>query len=1293
MFVFMNLSIMPSYSWATDPVVRVSVVTNKFIMASKLTHLSEWARQENISLKGYYVENLNEDDTQWLESDLIIVDSVRGNDRAEILAVIEDKLKSTQVPWIIVGGGPPKSAYIPPPIMHQLMAYYSSGGESNFTNMMRYINAWYKQQPLDLITPPKILPKVGFYHKDADQFFTNWQDYLAWGAERWSKNAPVLAIASSSTFISNDQTRLYDTLIEEIELAGGIPLIFWFERQNPTGIQDLIKAASPAMLVNTTHMVSGKLRKNEFSQLNIPVTIGLTIRDKNSEDWRQSEQGIPARTSATMISIPESLGMSDPLVLAAVEQGEPVAIPEQINLLIGRFIAIAALQQNTPANTKVALMFWNSPSGEKNLSASNLNVPKSIENITTSLINEGYRFEALDEKSIITQAQSMLSGFYRPEETLEKLLLNGHAQTVSLKSYQNWLTTLPVTIQNKLNETWGDAKDHWAIRKIEGELQFIIPAIESGNLLWLPQPPRADKLGKSTHDLKQAPGHYYLATYLLVREQYKANALIHLGTHGTQEWTLGKDRGLWAYDYPNIAVGNMPVFYPYIQDNIGEALQAKRRGRAITISHQTPPYSPSGLYDELRDIHDLMHEYQQLEEGAVRRKTKDAMLKKVIEFNIHTDLNWSETDIRQSIDRFIPILHDHLHLLAQTVTPIGLHVFGKPAESNLRIATVMQQLGKPYYKALNLDEKELFAKPFEELFKQDAFTFLIPFIKGEKSLDSIKDEALLAEVKQAIVSEKKLHQDNEIEALLKGLKGGFIEPGVGGDPVRSPETTSGTNLFSFDPEKIPSKAAYEAADELYKSLISNYQQEHQGQSPDKLAFSLWSSETIRTYGLIEAQILRALGAEPEWDSGGRVIGFNIIPNDQLSVPRVDVVIQATSVYRDQFDGLMIKLAKVIEALSEEDPSNNIIASNSQRLRKQLEKSGIGFNDAKRFSSARIFSNTPGDYGSGVTDVAMDSTSWDDDQVLADTFIRSQSHIYTTQDWGTSVESLNLLQSQLQGTDAVVLSRSSNLHGLLSTDHPFEYLGGLSAVIKSIDGSNPSLYISDSRNRTPSMTSASQFISNELRTRYQNPQWIQGMQKEGYAGTVEILKIVNNVFGWQVMDPNMIRDDQWQSLHETYVMDQRELGLNEWFTEHNATAQAQLIERMMEAVRKDYWQASEQTQKEMIARWQTLVNESQADKGAEKTVAFIEQQATKFGLNLEQSADITDASSTATSTPESQTNSEQVKGQILEPQDITESKDNDLSHWWIYLLLSFFIISGSLYRIKQQKYTLNFKGKK
>jgi cobaltochelatase CobN len=84
-----------------------------------------------------------------------------------------------------------------------------------------------------------------------------------------------------------------------------------------------------------------------------------------------------------------------------------------------------------------------------------------------------------------------------------------------------------------------------------------------------------------------------LACYLWARTSRHADALIHLGTHGTQEWMPGKERGLSVFDAPNLAVGDVPVVYPYIVANIGEAIQAKRRGRAVIISHQTPPYAPS----------------------------------------------------------------------------------------------------------------------------------------------------------------------------------------------------------------------------------------------------------------------------------------------------------------------------------------------------------------------------------------------------------------------------------------------------------------------------------------------------------------------------------------------------------------------------------------------------------------------------------------------------------------------------------------------------------------------------
>lgn len=1269
LLVLLLLSLVSLKAVAEEPIFRVNVITNDFVLPSKLNKLRTWAAEQQIDLQGFYVEDQSTE-SDWFKADLVLIDTPRGNDRAQVMATLKAELDNTTTPWLAIGGGPPLSQHLSKPIMGRVMGYYSSGGESNFRHLFQYLSAWHRKQPLNTIPEPEPLLDSGIYHPDAGKNLTNWTDYKAWGESRWSSDAPVLAVAMSSTFIANSQTVFYDQLIHQIEQAGGIPLVFWFDRRQKTGLEDVIAESEPVMLVNTTHMVSGELRKHEFQQLNIPVVIGLTSRQHDIESWREAAQGINSGMSAAMVSIPESLGMSDPLVLAALEEGEPVAIPEQLDLLVGRFMSQAKLKQLPREQFRLALMFWNSPGGEKNLSASNLNIPKSIEQITESLFDEGYGIPRMTEQQVISSAQQMLSAYYDPQKLLP-LLERGLAITLPVSEYKNWLDSLPDSKQQELLTTWGKPEENWAVRDIEGQAMFVIPAIQNQQLLWLPQPPRADKLGESTHDLKQAPGHLYLATYLLLRNAYQANALIHLGTHGTQEWTPGKDRGLWAYDYPNLAVGNMPVFYPYIQDNIGEAIQAKRRGRAITISHQTPPYSPAGLYDELLSVHDLMHQYMQLEDGGVKDQTQRQIVEQAISFDLHKDLGWDEQQLEQDFDTFLLALHDHLHQLAQATTPLGLHTFGQSAEQLLRIATVMQQLGKAFYERLDVDSEELFAASFDTMTEQKPFTFLASFIKQPELVETIENEVLRDMVKQAISRERGLSENGEIEALSNALRGGFITPGLGGDPVRQPDTTSGTNLYAFDPEKLPSKAAYDASEAVYQSLIYDYQQQN-GEYPDKLAFTLWSSEAIRTYGLIEGQILHALGVRPVWDAGGKVIRFEIIPDEQLSQPRVDVVLQVTSVYRDQFDGLMKKLADVIEQLATQNTSQNVIARNSELIQQQLLEQGLSELEAIRFSRARLFSNPPGDYGSGVTDIAMDSTAWDDDKILADTFIQSQSHIYTSQDWGTPVEELNLLQSQLTGTDAVVLSRSSNLHGLLSTDHPFEYLGGLSVVVKQIDGSNPRLYVSDSRQQQTRMTAANQFISDELRTRYQNPQWIKGMQNEGYAGTVEIVKIVNNVFGWQVMDANMIRADQWQALHETYVMDKRNLGVNEWFEEMNPTAQAQLIERMVEAIRKGYWDASNQTRQELVSRWQTLVDEKGAEKGAVKTVDYIQQNLVGFGLDGVK--------------PEAAGKTETVSGQILQEQQQNEMPDFN----WLWILLGLLSVVATgicrrLYQYQQWKF--------
>src|SRR5690606_30359154 len=155
------------------------------------------------------------------------------------------------------------------------------------------------------------------------------------------------------------------------------------------------------------------------------------------------------------------------------------------------------------------------------------------------------------------------------------------------------------------------------------------------------------------HDTKVPPSHSYLAAYLWLREGFGADALVHFGTHGTAEWQPGKERGLDVLEAPYLVLGDLPVIYPYIVDNVGEALQTKRRGRAVTLSHQTPPFAPAGLHDTLTRIHDLLHDWIGQDEGAVKQKIAEELLQHVRTERIDKDMNWDERRIASDFPGFI----------------------------------------------------------------------------------------------------------------------------------------------------------------------------------------------------------------------------------------------------------------------------------------------------------------------------------------------------------------------------------------------------------------------------------------------------------------------------------------------------------------------------------------------------------------------------------------------------------------------------------------------------------------
>lgn len=1257
---------------------KLLILSSGALPPGKIARMADWAGEAGVRLDSIHIETAPGEPEEWIkDADLVVMDSLRSIDRARLQDRLGPALARSTVPWILTGGGAAaESGHLDPDHAGRLSAYYENGGADNLRAMLAYIRAWRGGGDMRGMLEPRVLPQAGFYHQDAPRLFAGIGDYLAWGKTRWPASAPRIAFAIHASAIANMQTAIPDRLIAGTEARGMIPLVFWFDAADPEALRRAFADARPDILVNLQHMQNGAARSAEFLALDIPVLQTLTYRQGDPGAWRAAASGVPQSMTAPFLSLPESWGMSDPLVIDAIRDGAPAPMEDQIDALLDKAASLAALRRTPATQKRLGLMFWNYPPGEKNLSASHLNLPRSLERLTRALAEAGYDVPPTGEDRFIAAGQAMLGGFYRPE-TLETLLKDGLAEAFPLARYRAWFDRLPDASRAMVLKRWGEPEQSWAVREIGGEKQFIIPRLRLGNLIVMPQPPRANRPGEAHHDLKLPPNHLYLAAYLYLREEASVHALIHLGTHGTQEWTPGKDRGLWTGDFPFLAVGSVPVFYPYIQDNVGEAIQARRRGRAVVVSHQTPPFAPAGLYDELRDLHALIHEYGQLAEGMVRDATMERIKAAVLAGGMHRDLGWTEEAMAADFDGFLAVLHDHLHELAGSATPLGLHNFGEPGLPEHRLTTIMQQLGKDYLRHAGVDPEEAFAADFEALRTSRPYLLLQRHLRENVPLDSIADPALRADLVRAAELDRHLAEPGEIEALLAGLAGRFVAPGPGGDPVRNPDVPSGRNLYAFEPDKIPTPAAYEAGGKAFEALLAAYRDGHEGQDPEKLAFSLWSSEALRHLGVLESQVLHALGLRPVWDKGGRVTALEIVPAAELGRPRIDAVIQVTSVYRDQFDGFMRLLADAIDRLSRLDEPGNKIAANSARLASELAAQGMAADEARKLAALRLFGNEPGDYGSGLPDMVRRSESWSDESALAEHFLSRMQYAYGARDWGIRVKGNNLLKRQLKGVQAAVLARSSTLHGVLSTDHPFEYLGGLGLAVRHLDGASPELYIADLRKGEARITTAARFVADEMRTRTLNPHWIGAMQREGYAGTLAVLDAVNNVWGWQATAPETVRADQWQAIHDTFVRDARGLDMDGWFEQHNPAAQAQLIERLMEAVRKGYWDAPDETKRELAERWQALKAAYDTGETAAVTQDFIERTAAGFGLDAPRAADDSGAPPDAQDAQPAPGNAQPVQGQILEPTPPSAEEDPAFWRFLPGLALLLCLLGGAL----------------
>jgi cobaltochelatase CobN len=1248
----MMLFALTGFGAAASATDRIALISTRMVLERKFTLMEAAARSQGVELAWTQVDAEGElgVDRVLDGARFVLIDAPRVDDQALVERVAGERLRKAGLPGVSINVmSPPvrlRAIGVDAARARRVFEYFVGGMRVNHERMFGYLRAVLSGADAESLPPPEALPNGGIYHPGYERtVFADLPAYLAWWAQRrgepW-QGRPVIGMEMSSSYLSDGQTRMLDETVQALEAAGALPLVFYRASRVARARGDAVAPALEPMitldgrtivqvlLVNTFLGVNPDARRAWHQALGIPAINLLSYRNGTRDDYLRDSAGISSFNLPFTLVNAEYIGLQDPVVFGANEGGELVPIPEQIDLLVGKAVNLARLQAMPNADKRVALFFWNHPPGEKSQGASNLNVPRSIEHLVERLREHGYAVDATSERELIAASAAMLQPGYRPG-TLPALTRTPHWDFLPLADYRRWFATLPDRVRRAVLEAWGEPERSPWIAQRDGVAGFVIPRMKLGSMVVMPQPMRGESAAahrdekKLFHDTKMPLNHFYMAAYLWVRTRHGVDAIVHFGTHGTQEWAPGKERGLWAWDDPNILVGNTPVVYPYIVDNIGEAVHVKRRGRGVIVSHQTPAFAPAGLSSDFVRIGDLIREYASLDQGLVKDNNRGLIIAQAVKMNIHRDMGWTVADLERDFEGFLRDIEDYLEELGASMQPLGLHTLGRDAERAHLVSNVMQMLGQPLYERTGAGSaRAAFAGDYRQLQQSAPYRFVDEVVFADGPLDGIADLELRRLAQRGRQFRDALRADREIDGVLRGLAARWIDPSYGGDPIRNPDALpTGRNMYGFDPSRIPTRAAWEAGRQAVQQLIERHR-EQQGRFPEKLAFSMWSTESMRHLGMLEAQVLYAMGARPVWDEGGRVTGVEPIPQVELGRPRIDAVISLTGLYRDQFPNVIERFNEAVVMLSalDEPAQQNFVRANTERIRAQLSQRGVKPEQAREFALTRVFGNESGDYSTRLTDATLASDKWEaGDGRLEQLYLSRMSWAYGPDpaNWSRKLHDeggaeINAYAEHLRGTSAAVFSRSSNLRGLLDTDHPFEYLGGISMAVKHLDGRNPQLYISNMRDpRRAKLESASRFMATELRSVYQHPNWVAEMQKEGYAGTLQMLNAVNNFWGWQVMDRNVVRDDQWQEFHEVYLKDRYRLGMRKWFENANPTALAQIAERMIEAIRKDYWKADERTRRELVRVYAELAKKHDVYTPNEAFRAYVVEAARGFGV--------------------------------------------------------------------------------
>ncbi len=1096
-----------------------------------------------------------------------------------------------------------------------LELYWDYNGDENIKRLITYLLHKFCGVVDIAIEPPVEIPQKGIYHPDASEVFDSLDKYLEW--YKHDKNAPWVGLLAYNLLKSNNN-KVEQAIIREMEAQGLNVICAMGYPAEETFAKYLMKEGKPQVdvVISLTFSHPKEESTRMLKAANIPIIRGITLSSK-LEEWLKSPQGIEPFQLAYQVFLPELSGLIEPIVLGGkcifvdketgIKVTERVPAEERIEKVVKRAKAWTKLRHLSNPQKKVAVIYYNHHTGKQNLGAAYLDLFESLKMLLDSLKGADYSLgkeksfskETLQEM-ILMQGRNISTS--APGE-LKNLVEKGNIVMVPIEKYKQWFDRLPSDFKKGVLEKWGDVeKTKLMTWEDKGEKYIVIPGLIFGNVFLGPQPTRG-WLAESDHlyhDLTLPPHHQYLAFYLWLKHEFKTDAIVHFGKHGTLEWTPGKQVGLSENCAPDVLMQDIPDIYPYLVDDIGEGTQAKRRGCGVIIDHMIPAIKMSGLYKEYARINELIPLYEQSKDQtpAVAEKYKEEILELTKELGIEKDvgINFDKGNFEKLLD----VLHDYLAEIRGESMPYGLHILGVSLKDESLISMVTAMLGVetdiPSFqeivaRTLSMDWEKMKKHPgryIKDAEKTDAacealLTKVIiekmpaektfPQILGENySKASSKEKAWLQEiVKRGIGYAENLSLcDQEIKSILNGLNAGYITPGPGNDPIRDPGVLpTGRNFYGFNPEKLPTRAAWNVGKKLAEDLIEGYLKKNK-RYPHKVAIILWATESLRHHGIMESKALYLMGARPVWDGRGCVKGIELIPESELKRPRIDILVNASGLYRDVFPlqiGLIDDAVQLILRV-EKEKYENFVRKHTLEAEQLFKEKGYSEEEAAEFARYRIFGAPNQGYGTGLDDAISASGTWEKDDKLSDLYINRLNYAYGRNVWGKQAK--DAFKESLKGTDIIVHSRSTNVFGVLDNDDFYQYMGGMAMAIRNLSGKTPELQVADAKNPSaPKMVNFAKFIGLETRARYFNPKWITGMKEHGYSGAREMTKFTEHLWGWQVTTPKEVSKEMWEQAYQVYVEDKYGMELKKFFEKNSPHAYQAITARMLEVERKGY----------------------------------------------------------------------------------------------------------------------------